>query len=75
MGLSIRTIGIARATSPIMEHPRPLNQQRLKSRRNIRSFKCRFTIASITRTGWLNYREPLRELSDANVAARQETKW
>ena len=50
-------------------HPRPLNQRRWRSRQNIRSFKCRFMIASRTRIGWSNYREPLRELSDANGTA------
>jgi hypothetical protein len=39
----------------------------LEIKTEYRSFKSRFMIASTTRTGWLNYREPLRELSRNGV--------
>jgi sulfiredoxin len=54
-----------------LRHPRPLNQRRWRSRQDIRSFKCGFMIASTTRTDWLSYRAPPRELSDAHATARR----
>ena len=44
----------------------------LEIKRVIRWFKCRFMIASITRSGWLSYRAPPRELSDARATAGQD---
>jgi len=37
--------------------------------------QCRFMIASITRTGWLSYRAPPRELSNARATAGQTMRW